>query len=374
MFRLMMLAAWTVLHAYVFGRAAGVPGIARRFPPKRIWLAGGISWLSFFFTMALGRRIPWGVCGVMERIGMDWLAILFLTATCLFIMDVFTLGGLIFRKRAPALRGWALLAGSVLSAAAMVQGLRPPVIVDYEVRLKDLPKEWDGTVLVALSDLHLGNLLGQRWLGARVAQVREMKPDIIVLLGDIMEGHGGQPQDYLGKFREMSAPLGVWGVSGNHETHGTRIPSVRLLEGAGIGVLHDRWVEIRPGLVLVGVDDLTHAQRSGLDGGPIAAAFAGRPAGAAILLSHTPWKAEEAAAAGAGLMLSGHTHGGQIWPFGYIVRLTYPLLAGRYEVKDMPVIVSRGTGTWGPRMRLWAPGEITRVTLRAPTDVRPPAR
>ncbi len=88
------------------------------------------------------------------------------------------------------------------------------------------------------------------------------------------------------------------------------------------------------------------------------------PPGATILLSHTPWQAEKAAKTGTGLMLSGHTHGGQIWPFDYLVKSRYPLLEGRYEVDGMTVIVCRGTGTWGPRMRLWRPGEILSVTLR----------
>ena len=93
--------------------------------------------------------------------------------------------------------------------------------------------------------------------------------------------------------------------------------------------------------------------------------LANRPPGAVILLSHSPLLADVAATAGAGLMLSGHTHNGQIWPFGYLVRLSYPLLGGRYEVGGMPVIVCCGTGTWGPRMRLWRPGEILRITLRS---------
>ena len=91
----------------------------------------------------------------------------------------------------------------------------------------------------------------------------------------------------------------------------------------------------------------------------------GALAGATVFLSHTPWRAEEAAGAGAGLMLSGHTHGGQIWPFGYLVKNRYPLFAGRYEVNRMTVIVCRGAGAWGPRMRLWHPGEILLVTLRS---------
>jgi predicted MPP superfamily phosphohydrolase len=109
---------------------------------------------------------------------------------------------------------------------------------------------------------------------------------------------------------------------------------------------------------MVGVDDLTAIHRSGQDGDPISKALAGRPQGATILLSHTPWQADKAAKAGVSLMLSGHTHGGQIWPFDYLVKRVYPLLEGRYEVDGMTVIVCRGTGTWGPRMRLWRPSEI----------------
>ena len=99
------------------------------------------------------------------------------------------------------------------------------------------------------------------------------------------------------------------------------------------------------------------------NGNVLSQALLGRPPGGTILLSHTPWQAESAASAGAGLMLCGHTHGGQVWPFGYLISIMYPLLEGRYEVGGMPVIVCRGTGTWGPRMRLWRPSEILRVTL-----------
>jgi len=112
------------------------------------------------------------------------------------------------------------------------------------------------------------------------------------------------------------------------------------------------------------VDDLTTIQRrTGQVSHYISKTLVGRPPGATILLSHTPWETEKAAKAGVGLMFCAHTHGGQIWPFDYLVKLRYPLLEGRYEVNGMTVIVSRGTGTWGPRMRLWSPGEILRVTL-----------
>ena len=147
---------------------------------------------------------------------------------------------------------------------------------------------------------------------------------------------------------------------------------MHLLESAGFTVLRDRSQEVAPGLVFAGVDDLTARRQFGDRDHPLARAMRDRPAGAVVLLSHSPLDAKGAAAAGAGLMLSGHTHNGQIWPFNYLVRLSYPLMGGRYEIDGMPVIVCRGTGTWGPRMRLWRPGEILKITLsrraRRPAD------
>jgi len=213
-----------------------------------------------------------------------------------------------------------------------------------------------------LSDLHLGSQLGERWLSARVAQVEAQQADLVLILGDIFEGHGPPQEKLLLRLRRLSAPLGVWAVPGNHELHGGH--DANLLEETGFQVLRNRWAEVRPGFVLAGVEDLTAERRTGRGGDPISQALSGRPPGSTLLLSHTPWQAERAAKAGVGLMLCGHTHGGQVWPFGYFTRLSYPLLEGWYEVDGMPVIVCRGTGTWGPRMRLWHPGEILRVTLR----------
>ena len=260
----------------------------------------------------------------------------------------------------------AVAVGCALSALALVQGLRPPVVRDYVVRLAGLPPALVGTVVVAVADLHLGTLIGERWLLARIAQVEALRPDLILALGDVVEGHGGAERGFGAALRGFSAPLGAWAVTGNHEHYG-RAPGGNPLTDGGFTVLHDRWAVVRPGLVLAGVDDLTsRAHRgAGQDSAAVRRALEGRPAGATIFLSHSPLRAEDAARAGAGLMLSAHTHGGQIWPLTYLSALSYPLQAGRYEVAGMPVIVSRGTGTWGPRMRLWRPGEILRITLRS---------
>jgi predicted MPP superfamily phosphohydrolase len=122
--------------------------------------------------------------------------------------------------------------------------------------------------------------------------------------------------------------------------------------------------QIAPGLLLAGVDDLTRHQRNGDNADRVTPLLKGRAEGATVLLSHSPLQVEQAAASAIGLMLSGHTHGGQIWPFSYLVAHYYPYLAGRFQVGDMTLIVSRGTGLWGPRMRLWQRGEILEVTLR----------
>ncbi len=216
-----------------------------------------------------------------------------------------------------------------------------------------------------MSDLHIGTTLDGKWLGKRVDQVLAERPDMIVLLGDIFEGHSPPSKEHVATLERLKALMGVWAILGNHEFHGRDDSIIPLFQAAGITVLRNERVNVRPGLMLAGVDDLTSHRRSGLNTDLVTRALAIPSLGATVLLSHTPWSAELAAKAGAGLMLCGHTHGGQIWPFGYLVRQVYPLLAGRYDVGGMTVIVSRGAGTWGPRMRLWEQGEIIRVTLRA---------
>jgi hypothetical protein len=361
----MLVVVGTVLHAYVVLRAASVPWIARRVSlSARVAVSVGL-WLVYLGASLVGHDAGGPIGRPLALFGVGWLTAMFLVAVPLLVVDLVTLFGLLLPRLAARLRGWALLAGALLVAVALVQGTRPPVVSEYEVRLPGLPAERDGTVIVALSDLHLGTTLGADWLAGRVDQVAALRPDAVVLLGDVFEGHGGAGEQLLAGARRFSAPLGVWAVTGNHEFHGRSGRSDPTLEAAGFAVLHDRWAELAPGLVVAGVDDLTSRRRAGAGEGAVGRALEGRPPGAVVLLSHTPWQAEQAAAAGAGLMLSGHTHAGQVWPFSYLVARRYPLLQGRYELAGMTVIVSRGTGTWGPRMRLWRPGEIVRVTLRA---------
>ena len=361
MFGTILITITTFMHAYVFWRIASVPFVDRHISKKVLIAAALILWVLFYLGRVVGHDGTGVFAAALEFMGMTWMAVLFLTFVPLVAIDLITLFGFLMPRVSPSLRGWALLAGGVLSGIALFQGLRPPVIETYEVSLPDLPKTLDGTVIVALSDMHLGSQLGQKWLAARVAQVNELKPDMVVLLGDIFEGHGPPADRLISNFREITAPMGVWAVPGNHEFYGRG--SMSLFKAANFRLLRNSWTEVKPGLVLAGLDDLTVVQRNGFSGDLITQTLAGHPAGVIILLSHTPWETGAAAKNGVDLMLSGHTHGGQIWPFGYLVRSRYPLLEGRYDIDGMTVIVCRGSGTWGPRMRLWRPSEILHVTL-----------
>lgn len=364
MFGVILISIISGMHLYIFFRVASIPFVKKKVSGKVLVILAIMLWALFATGRLFGHGNTGMVAYLLEFLGMTWMAVVFLIFIPLVTVDLVTGFGLFMRSRAPVFRGWALILGLVLSVIALVQGLRPPALREYDVLMPHLPDTLDGTVMVAVSDMHLGELVGRKWLENRIAQIREQRPDIIVLLGDIFEGHNAPDENLLRPFRELSVPMGIWAVPGNHEFHGHRDTGITLVEEAGFQVLRNTWIEIRPGLVLAGVDDLTVLSRSGREASVIEETLSGCPSGAKILLSHTPWQSERAAREGVGLMLSGHTHGGQIWPFGYLVKKRYPLLAGRYDVNGMTAIVSRGAGTWGPRMRLWYPGEILRITLK----------
>ena len=366
MFGTVLTALFSLLLAYVCWRVATVPALARRLPHRAIVGIGGVLWGIFLLGRFWGHGGVGPVAAAVEFLGMALLGWVFLVFLVLFTVDLVTVFGRLLPRWAPSLRGGALVVGTLLAGVAMVQAMRAPEVVTHEVVLPGLPAALDGTVLVAVSDAHLGTQLGARWFTARLQEIEALRPDLVVFLGDMFEGHG-DPLDDVPGLRALEPPLGKWFVEGNHDTsRPDREDRSVILEAAGFRRLAGGWALPAPGLVLAGVKDLTHHRRRARDGDPLAEALAGRPPGATVLLSHSPLRMEQAAQAGVELMLSGHTHAGQIWPFGVLVRTVYPLLDGRHDVDGLTVIISRGAGTWGPRMRLWRRGDILKVVLRSP--------
>ncbi len=365
MFGIILIAVATLMHVYVFQRAGTIPSVKERIPPRILAGTGLVLWGIVVLGRFYGHGAVGAVPAAIESIGMTWLATVFLLAVFLLAADLVSGFGYLLPRLSPALRTSALIAGGAVAAFALCQGMRLPAVEDYEVRLPGLPRELDGTVIAAMSDLHLGPLQDGRRLSERVEQINALRPDLVVLLGDMFEGHGPPPPEFGTILGNLSAPMGVWAVFGNHESHGEDGSASAPFEKAGIEVLRNRWVQVRPGLVLAGVEYLGAGRRPGKDGDSIDRALSGRPGGACILLSHAPGFPDKAASAGADLMLCGHTHGGQIWPLGYLTRLVFPMLDGEYAVGNMKVIVSRGAGTWGPRMRLWRRSQVLRITCRS---------
>jgi uncharacterized protein len=362
-FLVIVLSVWTLMHVYVVSRAWSLPA-----DPTSRWhlllaAASVLLWLSFPLAQFLSRSI--GRAAVpLEVVANLCVGVLFLLLVCLLAADVFTGFGWLFPAWSRPARTLSVGAAAVLAVVALVQGLRAPEIRAHDVEVRGLRTEYDGLRIVQLSDLHIGPFLRERWLAARISQVQALGPDLIVVTGDLVDHDPALADSLAPMLRRLRARLGIWGVLGNHEFYGGLPGSVKVFEKAGIRLLRDTWEEVASGLVMAGVDDLSARRQFGVDGRPVDRALMGRPAGTTIFLCHSPWEVERAAQLGVDLMLSGHTHSGQIWPFTYLVRIMYPYVVGRFGVNGMTLIVSRGTGFWGPPMRLFRRGEITAITLR----------
>lgn len=365
MFFGIVLLIWTGLNAYVLARLLSVPFIARHVPPLvlvPLFVVVAASYLAARLTKSY--RIA-SFPRALEYIGAQWVGILFLMFVAFLAVDVATGFGLFLRASVPRLRTDALVCALVLALIAAVQARRAPAVTKYELALPGLPQSADGTVLLVASDLHLGLILGHRWANALAEQFAALRPDIILLVGDIYEGEASTDEGWLPVLRRFHAPHGVYLVTGNHEFYAGADRILDLFRRAGFRSLRDTSAESLPGLVLTGVDDAAFRRGKLEQTTVVRRVLDDRPAGATVFLSHRPSQFEMAERAGVKLMLSGHTHAGQIWPFQYLTRTMFSLVAGRYEVGGITVIVSRGTGTWGPRMRLWRRSEVVTITLRS---------
>src|SRR5262249_4085089 len=149
------------LHLYVIWRLASIPWIGGHLSPLALIIIGIALWSSYVVARILDEKELQSVSWPIEYFAANWIGLLFLMFWALLGVDIFTLGGWLFHEQAPAIRGWAVAIACLLSVVALIQAIRPPVVTEYEVQLPGLPRERDGTVLLQLSDLHLGNLLGR---------------------------------------------------------------------------------------------------------------------------------------------------------------------------------------------------------------------
>lgn len=260
----------------------------------------------------------------------------------------------------------------LLGVGSLWNGLRGVSIKPLSVVLKKLPQSLDGLRIVQITDLHIGPMIHNDWLKHVVDQVNELKPDLIAITGDVVDGSVEELQQDVAALAGLTAPLGVYFVTGNHEYYSGVESWCAAMTGLGIRVLRNERVSITAGdkgesFDLAGVDDWGSHQFPG-QGPDLPKALQGRDTSKAlVLLAHQPAAIHEAAAHGVDLQLSGHTHGGQIWPFAFLVFLQQPYVEGLHRHRDTmtQIYVSPGTGFWGPPMRLGTTAEITHITLSA---------
>ncbi|QBJ94652.1 metallophosphoesterase [Rhodococcus sp. ABRD24] len=260
---------------------------------------------------------------------------------------------------------------AVGAAAYGVAEAARPRIQRVRVPLDRLPSPFAGTRIALVTDLHVGPARGVGFTRQVVDLVNAENPELILLGGDLVDGTVAKVGPDLEPLRDLRAPLGVFGVSGNHEFYaGDGGPWLDLWDQLGIHTLRNERVEIRRGgaaIDLAGIHDHSSPVPFEPD---LPAALAGRdPERFVLLLAHQPKQAIEASEFGVDLQLSGHTHGGQMWPLGYLVPLQQPSVTGLDRIGNTVLYTSRGVGAWGPPVRVGAPPEITILELasRAPT-------
>ncbi|MGY4922989.1 metallophosphoesterase [Streptomyces sp. 900105755] len=305
----------------------------------------GTSWILFTWSVLLGvlLRLALAVAGVGE--GQD-------------------------RARIVT---WAVLGTTaVLLAWGYAEARRVPRVRRLDVQLPRLGAGLDGLRVALITDTHYGPLDRARW-SARVCEtVNALEADVVCHTGDIADGTAERRRAQATPLGTVRATRARVYVTGNHEYYSEAQGWVDLMDELGWEPLRNRHLLLERGgdtLVVAGVDDVT-AESSGLAGhrAHLAGALDGAdPDLPVLLLAHQPKFVDRAAAAGVDLQLSGHTHGGQIWPFHHLVRIDQPALAGlsRHGARTL-LYTSRGTGFWGPPFRVFAPSEITLLVLRSP--------
>lgn len=263
---------------------------------------------------------------------------------------------------------WAVLGCALLlTLIGYVNARRLAAVVDVIVPIANLPKALEGFTIVQISDIHVGPTIKRSYLSAIVNRVNSLKADMVAITGDLVDGSVQQLSEHTAPLAQLRARHGAYFVTGNHEYYSNAPAWVAEVRRLGLTVLMNEHVVLNHGgapLVVAGVTDFTahhfdETQRSD----PHAAILHAPAASTSVLLAHQPRSAEAAADAGFDLQLSGHTHGGQFFPWNFFVPLQQPYVAGLNKLRNLWVYTSRGTGYWGPPKRLLAPSEITRLRL-----------
>jgi len=344
---------------------------------NRYWAAGVFFALAltYPFSRLSEGWVPASVTEASNLLGAFYLAAMVYLFLATLAIDLIRLAGHLLPLPTGSVRGLPRGAQRLLSlgVVAVVMGA---VLAGHlnalEVRIRTLelsiPKRAGGLRslnIVVASDLHLGKIIGNSRLGSIVGKINELKPDLVLLPGDVVDESADhlREEETVRRLLEIKSAYGVFAVTGNHEYYANLPATVAELEKGNVTVLQDAWVKIADSFYLIGRKDRT-AERYGGGRRPLGEILDGVDRRCPmILMDHQPFHLEEAKDNGIDLQLSGHTHHGQLFPFNLVTRLVYELSWGYLKKGKTHYYVSSGVGTWGPPVRIGSVPEIVRIKL-----------
>lgn len=323
---LFLALAVSFVAATVFSRQA------ENFVTKIFSFSSGV-WLGFGVNLTIAFILSWMIIGILKMSGTH------------FDHRYLAIGSIVF---------------SILFSVWGVWNAYHPRIKNITVKIDDLPIEWKGKKAVQISDVHIGAVLGKEFLMQVVEKINAQKPDVVFITGDLFDGMDGGLEAAAEPLDAISAPEGIFFITGNHETYVGLESVLAALGKTQVKVLDDEMIVV-DGMQILGVSypqrgkdkniEKTVKNIKGFD-----------PGKASILLYHNPAGRIEARAGGADLQLAGHTHTGQLFPFNLVTRLIYGKYhRGLHKEGKFSIYTSVGTGTWGPTMRTNNIPEITAI-------------
>jgi hypothetical protein len=381
-----LIAATVVvlLHLYLYRRLVhdvALPGRWRRFGGAAVLLLAAATIAAFTATRGLDPNLP--ASRVLAYVGYVWLVAAMYLALVLVVLELPRLlarrGGHDPERRRLLARVFGGVA-VVVTLGVVGYGLREARQVRVErreVTLDRLDPALDGVTIAAVSDIHLGPINDRPFLADVVRRINAERPDLVAVVGDLVDGSVADLGPAAAPLGDLDAP--AFFVTGNHEYFSGAQEWCDFLPTLGVRVLRNERVAVgrrgaapggpgpAPTFDLAGIDDRT-AARAELPGhgANLDAALAGRdPARPVVLLCHQPVLVDQASRHDVDLMISGHTHGGQFLPLGYVVLLDQPVMSGLTRAGRTWLYVTRGVGFWGPPVRVGVPPEITLLTLRS---------
>ncbi|HZF47150.1 MAG TPA: metallophosphoesterase [Polyangiaceae bacterium] len=367
-------------HYYLWSRLVRAPELSPTWHRVGTWALGAAAVMvpvGLFLIPELPRRAG----TILGMIVYGWVGVAMLLVFLLFASEVVRVavhlassaassGPADEGRRTFLSRGIAAVVGVLalgIAGVGAASALGEVAVRSVRVSLRRLSSGMSGFRVVQLTDVHIGPTLGREWLASIVDRVNALEPDLIVITGDLVDGSVEALRDHVAPLANLRSKHGTYFVTGNHEYYSGVDAWMAELKRLGVRVLRNERVTIGEGddaFDLAGVDDWASKGFGGGHGPNLARALEGRdPKREVILLAHQPKQIREAAALGVGLQISGHTHGGQIFPWTLFVRLDQPYIAGLSQHEGTQIYVSRGTGYWGPPMRVAAPAEITVLEL-----------